>query len=69
MNNLNVNNNDSLSPTEYDSNDLSKFVQVSLVNTFQIRIRTNIYTGKYQPGKKLIVRELSEEFNVESYPY
>ena len=68
MNNLNVNNNENLSPTEYDSNDLSKFVQVSLVDIITDKIRTNIYTGKYQPGKKLIVRELSEEFNVSHTP-
>ncbi|MCI8649521.1 MAG: GntR family transcriptional regulator [Anaerotruncus sp.] len=48
--------------------DLSQFVKTSLVDVVADRIRTNIYTGKYPAGKKLIVRELSDEFGVSHTP-
>lgn len=48
--------------------DLSSFVNTSLVDVVADKIRNNIYTGKYEAGKKLIVRELSEEFGVSHTP-
>lgn len=48
--------------------DLSSFVNTSLVDVVADRIRTNIYTGQYLGGKKLVVRELSEEFGVSHTP-
>jgi len=47
---------------------LDQYVNVSLVDIVTNRIRKNIYTGKYEPGKKLIVRELSEELGVSHTP-
>lgn len=47
---------------------LSQFVNTSLVDVVADQIRTNIYTGKYPGGKKLVVRELSEEFGVSHTP-
>ncbi len=52
----------------FQSEDLSEFVNTSLVDRLVKKIRTNIYTGKYPAGKKLIVRELSEEFCVSHTP-
>lgn len=48
--------------------DLSLLVNTSLVDVVADKIRENIYTGKYEAGKKLIVRELSEEFGVSHTP-
>ena len=48
--------------------DLSLLVNTSLVDVVADKIRQNIYTGKYEAGKKLIVRELSEEFGVSHTP-
>lgn len=43
-------------------------VNMSLVDILTQKIRNNIYTGKYEAGKKLIVRELSDEFGVSHTP-
>ncbi len=56
------------SDTGTDSNDLRRFINTSLVDMVADRIRSNIYTGKYAPGKKMVVRELSEEFGVSHTP-
>lgn len=48
--------------------DLSLLVNTSLVDVVADKIRQNIYSGKYEAGKKLIVRELSEEFGVSHTP-
>lgn len=40
----------------------------SLVDSLVKKIRSNIYTGRYPAGKKLVIRELSEEFNVSHTP-
>ena len=48
--------------------DLSLLVNTSLVDVVADKIRQNIYTGKYEAVKKLIVRELSEEFGVSHTP-
>jgi DNA-binding GntR family transcriptional regulator len=47
---------------------LSDYVKTSLVDLVADKIRTNIYSGKYPAGRKLIVRELSEEFDVSHTP-
>lgn len=43
-------------------------VNTSLVDVLSKKIRDNIHSGKYMPGQKLIVRELSEELNVSHTP-
>jgi|GEM_PF-199626 len=50
------------------TSDLSSFVNTSLVDLVADKIRTNIYSGKYPAGHKLVVRELSEEFGVSHTP-
>lgn len=47
---------------------LNARVNTSLVDIITQMIRKNIYTGKYEEGKKLIVRELAEEFGVSHTP-
>lgn len=49
-------------------NDLSILINTSLVDVVTQKIRANIYTGKYEAGKKLIVREIAEEFGVSHTP-
>ena len=58
--------NELLEPTLVSN--LSLLVNTSLVDVVAQKIRSNIYTGKYEAGKKLIVRELSEEFGVSHTP-
>jgi DNA-binding GntR family transcriptional regulator len=48
--------------------DLKEYVKTSLVDLVAKQIRTGIFSGKYLPGKKLIVRELSEELGVSHTP-
>jgi DNA-binding GntR family transcriptional regulator len=48
--------------------DLREYVRTSLVDLVAGRIRTGIFAGRYLPGRKLIVRELSEEFGVSHTP-
>lgn len=48
--------------------ELDQFVNTSLVDIVTQKIRTNIYTGKYEPGTRLIVRELSEDLGVSHTP-
>ncbi len=48
--------------------NLSAFVKTSLVDLVTQQIRTAIFTGKYMPGQKLIVRELSEAMGVSHTP-
>lgn len=50
------------------NDDLSLLVNTSLVDIITQKIRTNIYTGKYEAGKKLVVRELADEFGVSHTP-
>lgn len=50
------------------TDDLSLLVNTSLVDVIAQKIRSNIYTGKYEAGRKLVVRELSEEFGVSHTP-
>ncbi|MCC2877727.1 GntR family transcriptional regulator [Lachnoclostridium pacaense] len=48
--------------------NLEEFVNISLVDMVADKIRSNIYNGKYLPGKRLVVRELSEELGVSHTP-
>lgn len=48
--------------------DLSAFVKTSLVDLVTDRIRAAIFAGTYLPGRKLIVRELSEALGVSHTP-
>ena len=48
--------------------DIRVLVNTSLVDVITKKIRSNIYTGKYESGKKLVVRELAEEFGVSHTP-
>jgi DNA-binding GntR family transcriptional regulator len=59
-----------LSSADLDPADaeLKEFVKTSLVDLVTKRIRTGIFTGKYLPGQKLIVRELSENLGVSHTP-
>ena len=54
----------------FDANTtlLEKYADVSLVDLATNQLRHNIYTGKYKPGQKLVVRELSEELNISHTP-
>lgn len=54
-------------PLDID-HSLSMLVNTSLVDVIAQKIRANIYSGKYEAGKKLIVRELAEEFDVSHTP-
>ena len=56
--------NDSIAGT----NDLSKFVSTSLVDVVTDKIRDDILLGRLEPGQKLVVRELSERYNVSHTP-
>jgi len=47
---------------------LNELVNTSLVDVLTEKIRHNIYTGKYHAGKRLVVRELSNEFGVSHTP-
>lgn len=47
---------------------LEKYIDVSLVDLVTKRLRHDIYTGKYKPGQKLVVRKLSEELKVSHTP-
>lgn len=55
-----------------DSNDskvkIEAYMSCSLVDVVTDRIRDNIFSGKYLPGKKLVVREISEELGVSHTP-
>ena len=53
-----------------DSNtiNLKEYVNVSLVDVVTDKIRSNIYSGIYSPGQRLIVREISEELGVSHTP-
>jgi DNA-binding GntR family transcriptional regulator len=51
-----------------DKIDLAAYIDSSLVDVVTKQIRTNIYNGVYEPGQKLIVRELSEELGVSHTP-
>lgn len=53
---------------ELDSTPLELLVNTSLVDVLAEKIRSNIYSGKYEANKKLIVRELAEEFGVSHTP-
>ncbi len=48
--------------------DINAYVNTSLVDIVTQKIRANIFSGKYEPGKKLIVREISEELGVSHTP-
>lgn len=56
----------------YQFNDskvkIEEYVSCSLVDVVTDRIRNNIFSGKYLPGKKLVVREISEELGVSHTP-
>ena len=54
--------------TAVANRDLDLLLNTSLVDVVAEKIRTNIYTGKYKAGQKLIVRELSDEFGVSHTP-
>ena len=58
--------------TGYQFNDskvkIEEYVSCSLVDVVTDRIRSNIFSGKYLPGKKLVVREISEELGVSHTP-
>lgn len=51
-----------------DDVNITTYLNSSLVDIVTKQIRANIYNGKYQPGKKLIVRELAEELEVSHTP-
>lgn len=48
--------------------DLVNYVNTSLVDVTTERIRNNILSGKYAPGAKLVVRELSDDLGVSHTP-
>lgn len=48
--------------------EITRFVNTSLVDLVADQIRASIYSGKYLPGQKLIVREISEELGVSHTP-
>ena len=48
--------------------NLEQYVSVSLVDVVTEKIRSNIYSGKYLPGQRLVVREISEELGVSHTP-
>ncbi|MCC8026281.1 MAG: GntR family transcriptional regulator [Clostridium sp.] len=48
--------------------NLEEYVNLSLVDMVTDKIRSNIYNGRYLPGKRLVVRELSEELGVSHTP-
>lgn len=58
--------------TGYQFNDskvkIEEYVSCSLVDVVTDRIRSNIFSGKYLPGMKLVVREISEELGVSHTP-
>ena len=60
------------SRNEYQFNDskvkIEEYVSCSLVDVVTDRIRSNIFSGRYLPGKKLVVREISEELGVSHTP-
>lgn len=47
---------------------LSAFARTSLVDLVTREIRAAIFSGRYAPGQKLIVREISESFGVSHTP-
>lgn len=47
---------------------LEHYISVSLVDMVTDKIRSNIYSGKYLPGQRLVVREISEELGVSHTP-
>lgn len=47
---------------------IEEYVSYSLVDVVTDKIRSNIFSGKYLPGKKLVVREISEELGVSHTP-
>lgn len=47
---------------------IDNYINTSLVEIVTNQIRSNIFSGKYPSGKKLIVRELSEELGVSHTP-
>ena len=51
-----------------DKVKLEQYISVSLVDVVTDKIRSNIYSGKYLPGQRLIVREISEELGVSHTP-
>lgn len=55
-------------PPSTAPDDLGAFVRTSLVDLVTERIRTAIFSGAYLPGRKLIVRELSEVLGVSHTP-
>ncbi|MGI6031126.1 MAG: GntR family transcriptional regulator [Eubacteriales bacterium] len=56
-------------PTKSQEDTLERLiVNTSLVDILSKKIRDGIHSGKYLPGQKLIVRELSEELNVSHTP-
>jgi len=48
--------------------ELKDFLKISLVDLVAGQIRAGIFSGKYLPGQKLIVRELSEDLGVSHTP-
>ncbi|MDR1826763.1 MAG: GntR family transcriptional regulator [Methylobacteriaceae bacterium] len=48
--------------------DFQKLISTSLVDLVTKRLRADIFAGKYLPGKKLVVRELSEDLGVSHTP-
>ncbi|QTX31401.1 GntR family transcriptional regulator [Aminithiophilus ramosus] len=48
--------------------DIQEFAKTSLAGLVADRIRSDIYSGRYLPGQKLIVRELSEAMGISHTP-
>lgn len=59
---------EALSKVANTKQEFSRFVNTSLVDLVADQIRASIYSGKYLPGQKLIVREISEELGVSHTP-
>ena len=47
---------------------IEEFINTSLVDVVTSKIRSNIYCGKYMPGQRLVVREISDELGVSHTP-
>lgn len=48
--------------------EIQNYISTSLVDLVTKKIKDNIYSGKYPPGQRLIVRELSDDLNVSHTP-
>lgn len=55
-------------PRPESKDEIENYINTSLVDLVTKKIKDNIYSGKYPPGQRLIVRELSDELKVSHTP-